>query len=46
MLETYRRYYGDPDIGRHTHVTVAKFTLNLVCTAPGSDETDVMVLRP
>lgn len=46
MITTYQGYYDDPNIGSDTEVTVVKFTLNLVCTRPGSDETDVMVMRP
>ncbi len=45
MLETYRGYYRDPNIGSDTSVTVTKFVLRVVCTVPGSDDTDVMVLH-
>lgn len=44
MIATYQGYYNDPEIGSDTKVTVVKFALRMVCTRPGEDETDVMVI--
>jgi hypothetical protein len=43
MLDTYADYYSSP-VGLDTEITVVKFDLRLICTKPGDDETDVIVI--